>query len=116
MKKILTIIVAFTLGMFVNTVQAQSQTKTKEVKGKTVEASCAQCQFKVKEPRGCDLAIRMNGQVYFVDGTNLDAHGDAHEEDGFCNAIRQAKITGQIQGNRIRVTQFDLKPLAKKSN
>ena len=106
----------FSLVFFCAQVEAQSSEKSKEIKGKKVEASCAQCQFKVKEPRGCDLSIRMNGQVYFVDGTNLDAHGDAHEEDGFCNAIRQAKVTGQIQGNRIRVTQFELKPLAKKTN
>ena len=96
--------------------QSQAQNKVTPLKSKTVEASCAQCQFKVKEPRGCDLAIRVDGKVYFVDGTNLDAHGDAHEEDGFCNAIRQAKVSGVIQGNRIRVTQFDLKPLAKKTN
>jgi len=114
MKYVFSFVVS--LVIFCSQAQAQVQEKNKTIKGKTVEASCAQCQFKVKEPRGCDLAIRMNGQVYFVDGTNLDAHGDAHEEDGFCNAIRQAKVTGQIQGNRIRVTQFDLKPLAKKAN
>lgn len=90
-----------------------SYAQNKEIKNKTVEASCAQCQFKVKEPRGCDLSIRMNGKVYFVDGTNLDAHGDAHEEDGFCNAIRQATVSGKITGNRIRVTQFNLKPVKK---
>lgn len=100
------------LGLMAQVSFAQS----KEIKNKTVEASCAQCQFKVKEPRGCDLSIRMNGKVYFVDGTNLDAHGDAHEEDGFCNAIRQATVSGKIAGNRIRVTQFNLKPLAKKTN
>lgn len=90
--------------------------QNKELKNKTVEASCAQCQFQVKEPRGCDLSIRINGKVYFVDGTNLDAHGDAHEEDGFCNAIRRATVTGKITGNRIRVTKFELKPIAKKVN
>jgi len=95
---------------------ALAQNKTKEIKNKTVEASCAQCQFKVKEPRGCDLSIRLDGKIYFVDGTNLDAHGDAHEEDGFCNAIRRAKVTGTISGNRIQVTQFELKPIEKKKS
>jgi hypothetical protein len=95
---------------------ALAQNKTKEIKNKTVEASCAQCQFKVKEPRGCDLSIRLDGKIYFVDGTNLDAHGDAHEEDGFCNAIRRAKVTGTVSGNRIQVTQFELKPIEKKKS
>lgn len=110
MKKIIALIA------FVALFAGSSSAQTKEIKNKVVEASCGQCQFKVKEPRGCDLAIRMNGKVYFVDGTNLDAHGDAHEEDGFCNAIRQATVSGTIQGNRIRVTQFTLKPLSKKSD
>lgn len=102
------------LGLFAQVSLAQN--KTKEIKDKTVEASCAQCKFKIKEPQGCDLAIRLNGKVYFVDGTNLDAHGDAHEEDGFCNAIRQAEVTGTIKGNRINVTRFSLKPMAKKKD
>ena len=96
--------------------QIQSNAQSKEIKKKVVEASCAQCQFKVKEPRGCDLAIRINGKVYFVDGTGLDSHGDAHEEDGFCMAIRQATVSGQIEGNRIRVSQFVLKPMSAKKN
>lgn len=112
MKFILTAFISF----FMLLSAAQAQSKTKTLKNKSVEASCAQCQFKVKEPRGCDLAIRLNGNVYFVDGTNLDAHGDAHEEGGFCNAIRQANVSGKIQGDRIRITQFELKPLAKKTN
>lgn len=112
MKQVL-LAVAFLLGTghF-----AQAQNKTKEIKDKTVEASCAQCKFKVKEPQGCDLSIRLNGKVYFVDGTNLDAHGDAHEEDGFCNAIRQAKVSGTITGNRIAVTRFELKPMPRKKS
>lgn len=101
-----------TVGLFTQGLQAQK--KAKEIKEKTVEASCAQCKFNVKEPQGCDLAIRDKGRIYFVDGTNLDAHGDAHEEDGFCNAIRQAVVTGTIKGNRIQVSQFILKPMAKK--
>jgi|GEM_PF-512426 len=103
-----------TVGLLTQALQAQK--KSKNINQKTVEASCAQCKFKVKEPQGCDLAIRVKGRIYFLDGTNLDAHGDAHEEDGFCNAIRQAVVTGTIKGNRIQVSQFNLKPLEKKSN
>jgi hypothetical protein len=31
----------------------------------------------------CDLAVRIDGKTYFVDGTSIDSHGDAHAEDGF---------------------------------
>ena len=104
-----------TIGLIL-VVSIASLGQTKTIKNKNVEASCAQCQFKLKEPAGCDLSIRMNGRIYFVDGTNLDAHGDAHDEDGFCNAIRRANVTGTINGNRILVSRFDLKPLVKKKD
>lgn len=109
--------VFITIGLIlVTAMTSQGQTKTKNIKNKIVDVSCAQCQFKLKEPRGCDLAIRMNGQIYFVDGTNLDAHGDAHDEDGFCNAIRRVNVSGTINGNRILVSRFELKPIVKKKD
>ena len=107
MKKVFLLLI--TVSLLTQALQAQ-----KKIKQKIVEASCAQCKFQVKEPQGCDLAIRVKGKIYFVEGTNLDAHGDAHEEDGFCNAIRQAKVTGTIKGNRIQVSQFNLQPVATK--
>jgi hypothetical protein len=35
------------------------------------------------EGHGCELAVRIDGKPYFVDGTSLDSHGDAHANDGF---------------------------------
>lgn len=72
-----------------------------------VEASCGQCQFHMTG-KGCDLAIRINGKPYFVDGTSIDDHGDAHGKDGFCEAIRKAKVQGEIVNNRFRATYFKL--------
>lgn len=60
-----------------------------------VEISCGQCQFEM-EGDGCDLAIRYQDRIYRVDGTNIDAHGDAHAADGFCNCIRKARVSGMI--------------------
>jgi hypothetical protein len=56
----------------------------------------------------CDLAIRIDGKSYFVDGTKIDEHGDAHAKDGFCNAIRKASVTGKIENNRFKTTSFTL--------
>ena len=72
-----------------------------------VEASCGQCQFGLKG-QGCDLAVRINGIAYFVDGSDIDEHGDAHDEMGFCNAIRQAKISGQIKEGRFIASHFEV--------
>jgi Family of unknown function (DUF6370) len=70
-----------------------------------VEASCGECQFKM-EGKGCNLAVRINGKSYFVDGTKIDDHGDAHAKDGFCEAIRKAEVQGEIVNNRFKATYF----------
>ena len=43
-----------------------------------VEVSCGQCQFAM-EGSGCDLAIRHDGQCYYVEGSSIDDHGDARK-------------------------------------
>ncbi len=75
-----------------------------------VEASCGQCQFGM-EGKGCDLAVKINGKTWYVDGTSLDGHGDAHGDDGMCNCIRQATVTGEIKDGRFVSTAFELLPL-----
>ena len=72
-----------------------------------VEASCGQCQFGA-DGSGCDLAIRREGKIYWVDGTGIDDHGDAHGDDGLCNCIRKAVVSGSIEGDRIKATSFKL--------
>ncbi len=79
-----------------------------------VEASCGECQFHLTG-KSCDLAVRIDGNAYFVDGTTIDEHGDAHANDGFCEAIRKAEVQGELVNNRFKVTYFKLvKPELKK--
>lgn len=79
----------------------------------TVEASCGQCKFGLKG-KGCSLAVRVDGKAYFVDGTEIDSHGDAHADDGFCNAIRKAKVQGKVVDNRFKASYFELLPETSK--
>ena len=72
-----------------------------------VETACGECQFKLSG-KGCDLAVRIDGKSYFVDGTDIDSHGDAHAKDGFCNAVRKAEVQGEIVNDRFKVTYFKL--------
>jgi hypothetical protein len=109
MKKLLFGLMA--LIMF-NAVNAQDSTSKKLVynpKNPTyeVEASCGTCMFKM-EGKGCHLAIKLKGKNYFVDGTSIDDHGDAHDKEGFCNAIKKAKVQGTVVGDRFLVTYFEL--------
>ena len=80
-----------------------------EEPGRLVEASCGQCNFDLLGD-GCDLAVRMDGNAYFVDGATIDEHGDAHAADGMCNAIRQARVEGHISEGRFVATSFTLLP------
>ena len=81
---------------------------TKETKIQIVNAACGQCQFNMTEKSGCDLAVRMNGKSYFVDNTNIDDHGDAHADDGFCSTVRTARVKGEIIEGRFKVESFEL--------
>ncbi len=74
------------------------------------EASCGQCRLGLPG-KGCDLAVRLpNGRAYFVNGTGIDQHGDAHARDGFCNAIRRARVMGEVANNKFKVSYFHLLP------
>lgn len=95
-------------------VSSFAQTQKDTSKPMTVEAACGECQFKMKG-KSCDLAIRMNGQSYFVDGTKIDDHGDAHAKDGFCNAVRKAEVKGEVKNGRFVATYFKLLPEEKKN-
>jgi hypothetical protein len=76
-------------------------------KVQVVDAACGECRFKM-EGNGCDLAVRIADKSYFVDGTSIDSHGDAHAKDGFCNSVRKAEVQGEIVNNRFKATYFKL--------
>ena len=103
MKKILYLAILFSATL------ASAQDKKEEPKPQIVEASCGQCQFGM-EGHGCELAVRIDGKSYFVDGSSIDSHGDAHADDGFCAAIRKAEVVGKVVDNKFKVTSFKLLP------
>ena len=72
-----------------------------------VKTACGECVFG-KQGTGCQLAVKIKGKVYFVEGTTIDDHGDEHAEDGFCNTQRKAKVSGKIVGDKFVATSFEL--------
>jgi hypothetical protein len=109
MKKLLFGLIALVLF---NALSAQDSTSKKLVYNPKspiyeVEASCGNCMFKMGG-KGCHLAVKLKGKNYFIDGTNIDDHGDAHDTEGFCNAIKKAKVQGSVVGDRFLVTYFEL--------
>lgn len=105
MKFVLLIFTFNAFALFTNAQTNHIPDSTKQVL--IVEASCGQCQFNLSG-KGCNLAIRLNGKAYFVDGANIDAYGDAHAKDGFCESIQIANVQGEIINNRFNVSFFEL--------
>jgi len=97
-------------GQKTNTkIAVPDSTKTIQI----VEVACGECQLGLTGS-SCDLAVRIDGKAYFVDGTKIDDHGDAHAKQGFCNTVRKAAVQGNIVDDRFVATYFKLEPVKKK--
>ncbi|MDX8552462.1 DUF6370 family protein [Tenacibaculum sp. 1B UA] len=78
-------------------------------KTQIVEASCGQCKFGLNSQQGCDLAIKIDQNAYFIDGAHIDDFGDAHDKNiGFCNVVRKAEVTGKVENGRFKATSFKI--------
>ena len=107
MNKITTILFVF----FCFAMNAQTKAKTQ-----IVDASCGQCQFGMKSKAGCDLAVRIDGKPYFVEGTDIHKHGDAHAKDGFCTVVRKAEVVGEVKDDKFVASSFKLLPMQEHSH
>ncbi len=107
---------AIFIGLVSLTANAQTTPKkavaAKVITKQTVEIACGECQFKMKG-KDCELAVKIDGKPYFVDGKNIDDFGDAHGEHGFCNAVSKAEVTGEIVNNRFKAKEIKLLPVKK---
>ena len=118
MYKMILILFVILIGCSTKTINdaesPQSVMPTEPQKGKAtsihqvVEAACGKCQFGMTEKLGCNLAVRIDGNSYFVDGTNIHEHGDPHAHDGFCVVTRNANVTGEIIDGRFKAEAFTL--------
>lgn len=108
MKFLLTLLPVF----FVSVVWGQQASKLSSQPDSTkklilAEASCGLCKFGMNGG-GCNLAVRFDGKSYYVDGAGIDDFGDAHAADGFCEAVRQAEVQGEVVNDRFQVSYFKL--------
>ena len=69
----------------------------------------------MKDKKGCDLAVRIDGKSCFVEGSKIDDHGDAHAKNGMCAAIIIAQVNGEIVSGKFLATSFLLIPTDKKT-
>ncbi|MEH3114115.1 DUF6370 family protein [Pedobacter terrae] len=113
MKKL---IFTLLLGVFSVVVNAQTSPQknatAKVINKQVVDIACGECQFKMKG-KDCELAVKIDGKPYFIDGKGIDDFGDAHGEHGFCNAVSKAEVTGEIVNNRFKAKEIKLLPVRK---
>ncbi|RYF20749.1 MAG: hypothetical protein EOO42_11845 [Flavobacteriales bacterium] len=106
MKKLSLLILFVSLAFAVNAQDTPAKA-AKKIEKKAAEVACCECMFKLPG-KGCDLAVKIDGVAYYVDGRKIDDFGDAHADDGFCNAIRKATVTGEIVDNRFKAKSIQL--------
>tara|TARA_B110000444_G_C18354345_1_gene373156 strand:+ start:67 stop:426 length:360 start_codon:yes stop_codon:yes gene_type:complete len=82
-------------------------TNTNSIDG-IVYASCGVCNFGSKESYECFLAIKVEDTVFPVEGSDIDDHGDAHAEEGLCNVIHHAEVSGEFKNNVFYAESFNL--------
>lgn len=78
-----------------------------------VDAACGECLFGLPG-KGCDLAVRIDGRSYYVDGVDMDSLGDAHAKDGMCEVVRRARVTGEVRNGRFAASSFELLPTSSR--
>ena len=111
MKPTITILL-FLLASLTTIAQKKISTVDKTKPILFAEAACGQCKLGLPG-KTCDLAVRINGKAYFVDGVHIDSLGDAHAKNGFCNAIRKANVQGEVVDGRFKATYFVLEATKK---
>ncbi|MCX2495691.1 DUF6370 family protein [Pedobacter sp. PF22-3] len=113
MKKLIFGLILCVFAIAVNAQTSPRKTATvKVITKQVVDIACGECQFKMKG-KDCELAVKIDGKPYFVDGKGIDDFGDAHGKHGFCNAVSKAEVTGEIVNNRFKAKEIKLLPVKK---
>ena len=112
MKSVLIILCS---NFFISIVWGQTTKSSSPDPNKKIQVAditCGKCKLGLPG-KTCELAIRIDDKAYYVDGANIDSFGDAHSDDGFCNAIRKAEVQGGVVDNRFKLTYVKLLPEKK---
>ena len=80
--------------------------RNNQIKGE-VFLSCGMCNFNSKD-KDCTLAIKVGRNILPVVGVDIDAHGNSHAKDGYCNVIKKAYVEGRVRGNSFHAKKIDL--------
>lgn len=102
---IITLLAGCTAEVPAQKAEETEASKVVKIERRVVDASCGQCQLGLPGT-GCDLAVAFDGKAYYVDGSHIDDHGDAHAPTGMCNAVVQATVSGSVVDGRFQADEF----------
>ena len=72
-------------------------------------AGCSKCVFHSSDK--CSLAVKIDYEVYEVEGSSLKDHGKPRAKDGLCKVEREAEISGEIKDGKFLAFNFKLLPM-----
>lgn len=61
----------------------------------------------------CSLAVKIDGEVYEVQGSTLKDHGKPWKKDGLWKVEREAEITGEVKNGVFVAFDFQLLPMVE---
>lgn len=99
----------FFFALFALLVSCGSLNKSGEKISGTYEVSCGMCNMDMTGD-ACALAIEIDDKTYYVEGSNLHDHGDAHADDGLCTVRRDAKVVGEVKKGVFVAESLELLP------
>jgi hypothetical protein len=81
------------------------------VTDRVVTVACGACIFDMPGAKNCPWAAELDDHHYLLRGP-LPLDHNSHLSDGICNMKRQARLTGEIRGDLLVVSRFELLPAA----
>lgn len=72
------------------------------VSDKSAQVACAGCVFHMEGAEGCQLAVKLDGKTYFVDGAEVAGHD-------WCDKALDAVVNGAIENGRFAASSVKTK-------
>jgi hypothetical protein len=77
--------------------------------GEEVTVGCGMCLFEMEDATTCEWAVEIDGKHYWVRGPVPQDHNN-HMPNGICNMRRVAIVDGELRGNLLIASRFELQP------
>jgi hypothetical protein len=81
---------------------AKAAAAIQKVSDRTAEVACSHCVYHMDGANGCELAVKLDGKTYLVDGAKLDTHE-------WCERSLNAVVSGSVENGRFVASSLKLK-------